>query len=541
MPIQEPTFELALGDYQATVEAAVEKWDAEHLVPRLWAKDAALWSDDAATQAKIINRLGWLDAPLAYWSRLEDLKDVRDVPYKDVVLLGMGGSSLAPELFQRVFGNASGKPRLHVLDNTTADAVTALHEQLDIANTLFIIASKSGTTTETKAFTEYFYKATGGNGEQFIAITDPGSKIIAEAAKRDYRALYYNAQDIGGRYSVYSFFGLLPAALIGVDLDTLLARAEAEIALTSPSTPVMKNGALALGVTMATLAREGRNKLTFLCSPSLEAFGDWAEQLVAESTGKQGEGVLPVVGERPTAAEHYGNDRLFVYLRLRDEAVHDELVRSLHEAGHPVVVQLLNDKYDVGTQFYRWEFATAVAGVCLGINPFDEPNVTESKTNTNRLLDAAQGGDGLPTPANEVTSDYADAVREVLATVKAEQYVAIIAYLPMSADNEAALRDLQARTRDITGAATTLGFGPRYLHSTGQYHKGGTAQGVFIQIVSDDQSKQEIPGAAYDFSTLASAQSLGELEALRSRDYETLRLKITGDVAATIREIVAAL
>lgn len=543
---------ITLGEYEERVRSRLVRYEAMRVIARLWAQDASLWSEEAGVQQSIRQRLGWLPSPLVMRARLDELDCVRQMPYSDAVLLGMGGSSLAPEVFQRAFGNAPDAPRLRVLDNTTAAAVQGLRDEIDPLTTLFILSSKSGTTIETQSFGDYFYGQAARQGKNFIAITDPGSRLIRESVEREYSALFLNPQDIGGRYSVFSFFGLVPAAIIGVDVEKLLERAIAELQATTAAVPAEQNAALSLGVILGELAAAGRDKLTFLASPTLEAFGDWAEQLVAESTGKQGRGVLPVVGERAGTPDQYGSDRLFVHLRLEGEGVHDQRADALREAGHPVIEMGLQDEYDLGAQFFRWEVATAIAGIVLGSNPFDEPNVTESKTNTMRLLRDHEAGRGLPGPVPDVEAEGIElsgatgespeaALRTFADDTPAGSYFAIMAYLPMSGENEAALRDLQAALRDRTGAATTLGFGPRFLHSTGQFHKGGPPSGRFIQIVAADETSVPIPGADYDFATLAHAQSLGDLEALRSRSYPTLRLHLSGDVPAQLARLAAAL
>ncbi|MCB0077345.1 MAG: hypothetical protein KDD73_07940 [Anaerolineales bacterium] len=545
-----------LGEYEAAVRerlAALDH-DAGNVAARLWAQDASLWSDVRDVQAKILNRLGWLSSPLTMAARLSEFGRLDTTNIDDGVLLGMGGSSLAPELFQRVFGNADGRPRLHVLDNTTPGAVRAVQEAVALDRTLFIVASKSGTTTETKSFADYFFEQTGGAGERFIAITDPGSVLI-DWAKQEGATLFLNPQDIGGRYSALSFFGLVPAALIGVDIATLLQRAVDAIHAGSAAPTAAHHVAVALGTIMAELARQGRDKLTLIASPPLAAFGDWAEQLVAESTGKQGHGTLPIVGESVGRPDVYGADRLFVYLRLAGDATHDGAVDALRAAGQPVVQLDLADKYDLGAQFFIWEFATAVAGVVLGINPFDEPNVTESKTNSKKLLAQFEAEGTLPEPeavlaqagvalSGSVTGDsVTTALAHFVDGVGAGDYLAIMAYLPMTEANERALRRLQNAIRDRSHAATTLGFGPRFLHSTGQYHKGGPAQGHFIQIVAEERGEPlPIPDQPFDFGTLVAAQALGDLEALQSRDYPTLRLALSGgDSAALIAELAASL
>jgi glucose-6-phosphate isomerase len=546
-----------LGDFEDVVRARLSRYDAgeERVAARLWAQDASLWSGDMGTRQKIMNRLGWLSSPLTMLARRDELDCVTSAPYADVVLLGMGGSSLAPEVLQRVFGNAQGAPRLHVLDSTVAAAVQALQDRLDLSRALFVVSSKSGTTVETRSLADYFFERTGRTGDQFIAITDGGSLLARQARERGYASLFLNQQDIGGRYSALSFFGLVPAAIIGVDVKRLLERAAGELRASSAAVPAEQNRGLVLGVIMGELAAAGRDKLTFLASPSLEPFGDWAEQLIAESTGKEGRGVLPVVGERPGPPRSYEGDRLFVYLRLEGEGQLDERVEALREAGQPVVQFDLQDVYDLGAHFFLWEYATAVAGAVLGVNPFDEPNVTESKDNTTRFLEQYVSEGSLPAPepgsvlsAGGITvsgslagASPAEALRSFVDEALERDYFAIMAYVPMDGPNESALRELQAAIRDRSRRATTLGFGPRFLHSTGQFHKGGPTSGRFLQIVMEDATQLAIPDAPYDFSTLAAAQALGDLEALAQRDYPLMRLHIQGDVAEAVSNLAVAL
>ncbi|HEX8683378.1 MAG TPA: hypothetical protein VF707_13750 [Ardenticatenaceae bacterium] len=543
----------SLGDYESAVRDQLARYEEERLAARLWERDPSLWSDDPEVQQTIANRLGWLSSPRDMRERLGELDCVRTPPYQEAVLLGMGGSSLAPEVFQRIFGNADGSPRLHVLDNTTADAVQSLRDALDLERTLFIVASKSGTTTETSVFADYFYEQTGRKGEQFVAITDPGSLLAQEAQERGYAACFLNPEDIGGRYSVLSFFGLVPATIIGLDVQALLDSALREIDASSGDGPAAQNEGLVLGVIMGELAAAGRDKLTIIASPTLEPFGDWAEQLVAESTGKEGRGLLPVVGERVSAPDRYGPDRLFVYLRLANEPVYDGHVEALKRAGHPVVQIDIQDLYDLGAQFFRWEFATAVAGAVLGINPFDEPNVTESKNNSKHLLERYQTDGSLPFPDPRLDQDGIkvsgvvngdspeDALLGFVEDVSDREYIAIMAYMPMTTANRTALHELQTAIRNRTGAAVTLGFGPRFLHSTGQFHKGGPASGRFIQIVAQDSAQVPIPGKPYDFTTLASAQALGDMQALVRRGFAVTHLFVTGDTAEAVTRLTAAL
>lgn len=537
-----------LGAYESAVQDQLTQYQEGGIAKRIWARDPSVWSDDPEVQAKIANRLGWLSSPREMQGRLEELDCVSAPPYTDAVLLGMGGSSLAPEVFQRVFGNAANSPRLHVLDNTSADAVRAIRDAVDIERTLFIVASKSGSTLESSVFDDYFYEQTQHNGAQFVAITDPGSQLEQEARERGFSAVFLNPADIGGRYSVLSFFGLVPATIIGLDVPALLDSAIREI----EASEAEQYEGLTLGVIMGELAAAGRDKLTIIASPTLEPFGDWAEQLIAESTGKGGRGVLPVVGERVSPPDRYGIDRQFVYLRLASEPTYDVQVEALKQAGHPVVQIDLQDPYELGAQFFRWEFATAVAGVVLGINPFDEPNVTESKTNTQRLLQQYDANGSLPYPdprldqegirvSGVVNGDSPeDAVLGFVDDVSDREYVAIMAYMPMTTANQTALHELQTAIRNRTQSAVTVGFGPRFLHSTGQFHKGGPAMGRFIQIVGHDTTELPIPNKPYDFSTLITAQALGDLQAFESRGYAVMHLYITGDTAEAITRLAAA-
>jgi glucose-6-phosphate isomerase len=412
-----------------------------------------------AQQVKALN--GFADEVRAEFSR--------------VVLCGMGGSSLAPEMLWRTFGAAAGHPTLHVLDSTDPRAVRRAEQGGDLTKTLFIISSKSGTTQESDSFFRYFWERTGGRGSQFVAITDPGTPLEKLAEERRFRRTYINPPDIGGRYSALSFFGLVPAALIGVEVETLLHRAHRMAEACAAWVPPLENPAARLGAVLGKSAVAGRDKATFVLSSGIASFGLWVEQLIAESTGKEGKGILPVADEPLGPPDVYGEDRVFVSIVLAGEAdigIESRLA-ALEKAGHPAVHLKLDDRYDLGQELFRWEFATAVAGAVLRINPFDQPNVAESKANTKAVLAKRSA----PSPAATAAE-----LEEFLGGIKPGDYLAIMAYLPPTPENDRWLAAIRIRLRDRLKVATTLGYGPRFLHSTGQLHKGGPPVGHFLQI-----------------------------------------------------------
>ena len=439
---------------------------------RIWAKDHTVWKPDPT---EISNRLGWLTVAEQMTEAAGDLIDfgrrIADEGFRDVVLMGMGGSSLAPEVIFATFGAAPGFPRLHVLDTTDPASIIALERSLDLDKTLFIAASKSGGTVETACQCAYFWDKVG-RGEQFIAITDAGSSLEALARQSGFRRVFLNQPDIGGRYSALSYFGLVPAAIVGAPVRDLLDQATEMACACASYAPIADNPGMWLGAVMAEAALAGRDKLTLVLPPAISTFGTWVEQLVAESTGKEGKGILPVEGEPLGPPEVYGDDRLFV-------SIGEEIGLT------PAATLKFDGPARLGAEFFRWEFATAVAGAILGINPFDQPNVQEAKDATNRILAAG----ALP----EVPNDDLDAL---LAQVRPGDYIAITAFMPRNAENEEALRRVRVRLRDRFKVATTVGFGPRYLHSTGQLHKGGPNKGVFIQVVSDDDDGPADTGPA---------------------------------------------
>lgn len=541
---------LDLGEATAPILDDVRAKGRAGLVDRIWKRDPEVWKPGDPSHAAVVrNRLGWLDLPETMTERLTELErfaeEVATAGMADVVLLGMGGSSLCPEVLRSTFGPSAGRPALHVLDTTDPVAIRSLTDQLDPARTLFLVASKSGTTVETLSHFAHFWDVVATAsvdtpGNHFVAITDEGTPLHRLAVDRGFRRVFLNPQDIGGRYSALSLFGLVPASLAGIDVTALLDRAAAMRRQCFPDVPAALNCGLVLGTVAATFATRGRDKLTIVASPRIAAFGLWAEQLLAESTGKEGRGIVPVCQEPRGDAEVYGDDRLFVALRLdSDDDDLEQWLTRLTTAGHPVVRFAVRDPFDLGAEFYRWEFATAVAGALLGIDPFDEPNVQESKDNTRRLLELFERDGHLPTFPTP-PDDPAGALLDLLTTLRPGDYVALQAYLTPTAEADAILQDLRVAIRDRHRVATTVGFGPRYLHSTGQLHKGGPPTGVFVQFTADDPVDVPIPNAPYSFSVLKRAQALGDLEALQARDRRVLHLDLGSDPIAALRRLTEA-
>jgi transaldolase / glucose-6-phosphate isomerase len=521
-----PAHSAAFQVVDAAVARRLDTIDAGQLPKRIWARDPTVWKDDPDTP-EIRDRLGWLTVGKAMAQQAKDLQVFADevrAEFNRVVLCGMGGSSLAPEVLWRTFGAAPGYPSLHVLDSTDPRAVRHAEQGGDLSKTLFIISSKSGTTQESDSFFRYFWERTGGRGSQFIAITDPGTPLEQLARERRFRRTFLNPTDIGGRYSALSFFGLVTAALIGVDVDTLLHRAHRMAEACAACVPPLENPAARLGALLGEAALARRDKVTFVLSPGIASFGLWAEQLIAESTGKEGKGILPVAGEPLGPPEVYGEDRVFVSMVLAGEADTGVEARlaELEQKGHPVVHLKLDDRFDLGQEFFRWEFATAVAGAVLRINPFDQPNVAESKANTKAVL--AKGG--TPSPAASAAE-----MEKFLAAVKPGDYLAIMAYLPPTPENDRQLAAIRLRLRDRLKVATTLGYGPRFLHSTGQLHKGGPPVGHFLQITERVVDEVPIPGVPFGFGRLEAAQAEGDLVALRARGRPAIRVDDPGLLA----------
>ncbi len=515
---------------QAPVAERVRVAVSENVAQRVWRRDALLWGGPGVPE--IEDRLGWLTVSEPMLEHAADLHafadQCRSDGYTDAVLLGMGGSSLGPEVIRRSFGLVPGGLRLTVLDSTHPDVVLGVRESIDLDKTLFVVSSKSGSTIETLSQYHYF-KALAGP-EQFAVITDPGSPLEQLASDNGLRRCFLNPPDIGGRYSVLSLFGLVPAALMGVSVEALLHRCQVAEQMCAHYDSSESNSGLWFGAVIGELARQGRDKLTFMISPPIESFGLWAEQLVAESTGKHGRGIVPVVDEPLSdTADVYGDDRVFVYRRNLEhpEERLDAAIEQISAAGHPTITLPAHGPADLGRIFFLTEFAVAVAGWALEINPFDQPNVQEAKDNTARVL-----GSGS---VHSVAVAGDDELRALLADAKPPQYVAIMGYLPPSEELDAAIGSLRSVIRAATGAATTFGYGPRFLHSTGQLHKGGPPTGRFLQLVNAPARDADIPGAGYSFGTLIAAQSAGDLETLRAHGLAAERVELDGDPAAAVR------
>ncbi|MDH4187578.1 MAG: glucose-6-phosphate isomerase, partial [Nitrospira sp.] len=497
-------------ELQSLVASSHARLVASRAVERLWSNDHRLWKQDPT---EIANRLGWLNIVDDMKERVEELRSfaslVKARNIRDVVLLGMGGSSLGPEVLRASFGSSRGFPRLWVLDSTIPGWIRQVTEAIDPARSLIILASKSGGTIEVLSLFAHFWKmvhqaSRNQGGEQFLAITDPGTGLEKLAAERQFWRIFSSPPNIGGRYSVLSYFGLVPAAVMGLDVEQLLASAAKMIKLCQVQDPVSGNPGADLGATMASLAQAGRNKVTIYTSPQIATFGLWAEQLIAESTGKEGTGLIPVANEPPVSPSAYGPDRLFVYLRLKNDHNRplDLHLARLARQGHPVQTVVLHDRYDIAAEFIRWEVATALAGHLLGIHPFDQPNVQESKDNTAHVLKTVQVTGKLP---KQTVVTPAQAAAQLKRRCGPGCYVAILAYTTPSPKMEQVLRALRRILVSKYHVTTTVGYGPRYLHSTGQLHKGGPSSGLFLQLVESMSPDLAIPGAAFTFGTLARA------------------------------------
>lgn len=552
-----------LASYQAAFVRALKDLENRRATERIWARDPGLWKDDPGHQKEIRERLGWLTVMENMRGHVADLErfaaEVQGAGIQHVVLCGMGGSSLCPEVLRLTFGSALGYPSLQVLDSTDPSTIAAVGDVAEPERSLYLIASKSGGTIEVDSLFRYFFARAEDRlgekaGQQFAAITDPATGLERLAEERGFRKLFINPPDIGGRYSALSLFGLVPAALLGVDVTKLLDRAQEMAGYCSTSTPAKANPGLWLGAAIGIMALAGRDKLTLLASPTIDSFGLWVEQLIAESTGKEGKGIVPVAGESLGTPESYGNDRFFVYLKLEgdDNDTLDRLADQLRATGQPLVTLYLQDLYDLGAEFFRWEFATAVAGAMLEIDPFDQPNVQESKDNTSRVLTQFQQTGSLPIQTPDLVegdlklygaegSSLSEAVDSFVQLATPGDYFALLAYLPATDQIDATLSALRDRLRIRTGLATTLGYGPRFLHSTGQLHKGGPNSGVFLQLTGDEKVSVPVPGKPYDFGTLKMAQATGDWQALRQHGRRALWVHLGTDIAAALQKILAAL
>lgn len=531
-----------LGDYSPAVAAALAGLDTDRVIARIREGDYRVWRDDPT---EIVDRLGWMSIVAEMQGRIPELTafadGVRADGYSHVVLLGMGGSSLGPEVLRRTCGRQPGYPQLLLLDSTLPSWVQAVEQVIAPAQTLFLVSSKSGSSIEPNSLYAHFREKVAAikgaaAGENFAAITDPGTVLEKLGREQGFRQVFLNPPEVGGRYSVLSGFGLVPAALIGVDLRQLLSRAAAMRERCDIDTAAANPGAW-LGAAMGILARQGRDKLTLIASPGIAGFSLWVEQMLAEGLGKEGSGIIPVAGEPPLPPQNYGNDRFFVYLRLatEDNAALDARVESLAAAGHPIARLDLADGYDLGAEFYRWEYATAIAGRLLNLHPFDQPDVQSAKDMTDRALEQylAQG----VWPAE----DSPGSISALLAQAQGGDYLAILAYLPDTPAIGESIDNIRRQVAEKYGIATTAGFGPRYLHSTGQLHKGGPNSGLFLQLTADHATEIPIPGRPYNLNALADAQAAGDLQALRNRGRRAIRIHLGSDPAAELRRISAEL
>jgi transaldolase/glucose-6-phosphate isomerase len=551
---------LSAGKFHDTVEKRMKKMQTENFAKRLWRKDASLWKKDEESKKMIHDALGWLHSAEKMLDDVPQLQQfasgVKEEGFTHVVHMGMGGSSLAPLVFERSFDVGENGLPLTVLDTTDPLTILKIEKEIDPAKTLFIVASKSGTTSEPLAFGDYFYskvKEKKGDkaGENFVAITDPGTPLVDLAHKRKFRNIFLNFKDIGGRYSALTYFGIVPAVLMGLPVGEILERGIRMLHACSSCVEIADNPGLSLGAMLGELAKNGHDKLTFIVPESLSTLGMWLEQLLAESTGKENTGILPVAGEPLGDASVYGDDRIFAYLSLKNEKDEnlDEKVRELISTGQPVVTIRLDDRYDLAQEFFRWEIATATAGAIIGINAFNQPNVQESKDNTKRLLKLVEkegklheespvvSVDSLKLYASEKADNARNLLTEFFKQARAHDYVALQAYLPENPEIEQELQSVRVFLRDHLHLASTLGYGPRFLHSTGQYHKGGPNNGLFLQLTADEYQDAEIPERPYSFGVLKEAQALGDLEALRKHNRRVLRIHLSGDPLHGLKEL----
>lgn len=553
------TLTLSAAQHEET-DAAIAALAASKAPERLWNSDPTLFTPDPAHEKSIRSRLGWLRSPELMRGKVAELQafaaEVAEAGFKRAVLLGMGGSSLCPEVFAHTFAGLTSGLAVHVLDNTDPAAVRAVEAAGDLRTTLFVVASKSGGTIEIQAFEHYFWDRVltlrGGDaraaGAQFVAITDPATRLGQLAEQKHYRRVFVNPADIGGRYSALSYFGLVPSALLGVDIAAVVEGGVAMALGSMPEVPAEEIAGLRLGAALGTLHKSGRDKMTLVTDPEIETLGSWIEQLVAESTGKEGMGIVPVDLEPLGPAEVYGSDRVFVRTTLAAEPGAPsakggglaESLEALERAGHPVIRLVMPRREDVGREFFRWELATAIAGSVMALNPFDEPNVTEAKLATSALLAVHQEQGKLPEPESEAVVPLSDAaaIRAHLLSAGAGEYFAICAYFLRGEARDRVLAELRVVARRRTRTATTLGYGPRFLHSTGQLHKGGANNGVFLQLTADVGTDLPIPGQPYSFGVLRDAQALGDLQVLRRRGRRAIRVHLGADIDAGLARLL---
>ncbi|MEO8665988.1 MAG: hypothetical protein ABI462_10865 [Ignavibacteria bacterium] len=564
MKISKKNFKL--GKFNKKVLQTLKKFNKENIVNRIWEKDAAVWKEGPEFNELIKNRLGWLTLPVSMKSNCDEINlfvdELRSEGYTHAVVLGMGGSSMCPEVCREIFGVREGYLNLHVLDSTDPMTVNDIENSIDIEKTLFIVSSKSGSTIEVDSFLRYFFdkvsKVKGQNaGKNFIAITDPATLLESTAKENNFRKIFINPPDIGGRYSALSYFGLVPAAIIGVDIVKFLNNAE-NMMDDCMTIIAEKNPGVYLGTAIGELSKKGTDKLTFVLPPRISSFGFWVEQLIAESTGKEDKGVIPVEGEATGKISSYGKDRLFTCLTLgKENGSERKLKKALIKNDRPLIEIELDELYDIGGQFYLWEFATSVMGVVIGINPFDEPNVKESKDNTGNVLKYFEENKKLPEQKPQVQdkdlSVYVDKkssgkkktdkwkaedfLKYFLDMSKKGDYISLMAYIQKNKSNENILQEIRELLRSKKKLATTAGYGPRFLHSTGQLHKGGPDNGLYIQIVQDDTKDLEIPGKPYSFGVLKQSQANGDYESLKKHNRRVIRIDLGRNVEKGLTEL----
>jgi transaldolase/glucose-6-phosphate isomerase len=558
-------------DLDAKVNATLEDWRAGGKVHRLWAGDKTLWTGQDEDRW-----LGWLRVVEDRLAHVGDLREVAEeikrAGFSHALLLGMGGSSLCAEVMATTFGKISGFPELRVLDSTDPAQIKRFEEKLDLAKTLFIVSSKSGTTLEPNILKQYFFERAKEQvgaeeaGRRFIAITDPESKLQQQAEKDGFRRIFFGLPSIGGRYSALSNFGMVSSAIMGVDVAQFLDRAKEMARGCGPSVPPEENPGVVLGAIMGVLANLGRDKITIIPSPGIRDFGAWLEQLLAESTGKAGKGLIPIHEEKLGSPGMYGDDRLFVYIRLESKpnSTQDDAVEALEQAGNPVVRIAVRDLYDLGGEFFRWEMATAVAGAVIGINPFDQPDVEESKIAARKLtaefektgtlaperplfedrgvkLFTDQANAAALSDTRSVNKNLVSFLKAHLNRVRAGDYFSILAYVDSNERHHTMLQEMRHLVRDGKKVATSLGYGPRFLHSTGQLYKGGPNNGVFLQITCDDAADLPVPGQKYTFGIVKAAQARGDFEVLAQRGRRALRAHLGSDVGAGLAVLRAAI
>ncbi len=530
----------SLGELQQDVDALFKQFDDKNVGESIWGSDTSVWTSDPKVGSAIAQRLGWLHVMGRMQEEHHKIKEfaleIKESGIESVVLLGMGGSSLVSEVFSSCFGVIDDHPVLKIVDTTIPGAILDMERSLDLKKTLFIVASKSGTTVEVMSLYKYFRQqmeaAVGDEaGQHFIAITDPNTYLGKLASESNFRRTFLNPSDIGGRFSALSYFGLVPAALMGIDLKRLLMRADQSAEACGPEVSSLENPGTWLGTIISEAALHGFDKLTLVISPELETFANWLEQLIAESKGKEGKGILPIAGEQVGLPNSYRDDRVFLYIRLDGDGTYDQAMSDLEQAGHRVVTQRMHNAYDLGREMFRWEFATAISGIILKINPFDQPNVQQSKDITKKYLETFVKDGKMP--AGEFLTlddpDISENLRNLFKSLSPHDYIGFNVFMRANDENKDLLEQMRSNVRDRFQVATTVGFGPRYLHSTGQIHKGGADTGIFLLITCEDSEDIPIPGEKYSFGVLKTAQALGDYEALKQVGRRIRRIHLTSE------------